>query len=113
MLLNDPFWVIDFLPYQVPADGKGQFFLKVYLSLGDREGRARNTVIAAIADRIRELHVLLTDREVICTLEWNSGTHFKNPDLRNAKSFSWLLDDNLTKKTGKIKKGSDKPSLLN
>ena len=26
MLLNSPFWVIDFLPYQVPADGKGQFF---------------------------------------------------------------------------------------
>ena len=26
MFLNSPFWVIDFLPYQVPADGKGQFF---------------------------------------------------------------------------------------
>ena len=26
MLLNSPFCVIDFLPYQVPADGKGQFF---------------------------------------------------------------------------------------
>ena len=28
MLLNGPFWVIDFLPFQVPADGKGQFFFK-------------------------------------------------------------------------------------
>ena len=26
MFLNSPFWVIDFLPYQVPAGGKGQFF---------------------------------------------------------------------------------------
>ena len=26
MFLNSPFWVIDFLPYQVPADRKGQFF---------------------------------------------------------------------------------------
>ena len=101
MLLNGPFWGIDYLLHQVPADGKGQFFSKVYLSLGDREGRARNTVIAAIADRIRELHVLLTDREVICTLEWNSETHFKDPDLRTAKAFSWLLDDNAAKKAGK------------
>lgn len=28
MLLNGPFWGIDFLPHQVPADGKGQSFQK-------------------------------------------------------------------------------------
>ena len=28
MFLKSPFWVIDFLPYQVPADGKGQIFQK-------------------------------------------------------------------------------------
>ena len=85
----------------------------MYPSFGGREGRDRNPVIAAVADRIRELHVLLTNREVICTLEWNSGTHFKDTDLITAKAFSWLLDDNLTKKTEKIKKGSDKLPLLN
>ena len=28
MLLNGPFWGIDFLPHQVPTDGKGQSFQK-------------------------------------------------------------------------------------
>ena len=67
---------------------------KVYLSLGDKEDRAKNPVMATVSDRIRELHELLIDREVICTLEWNSGNHFKDPDLRTAKAFCWLLAEN-------------------
>ena len=64
---------------------------KVYLSLGDREDRTRNPVMSTVADRIREMHELLTERNVICKLEWNPGNHFMDPDLRTAKAFSWLL----------------------
>ena len=61
----------------------------VYLSLGDREERAKNPVMAAVGDRIRELHALLR-ADCRVTLEWNEGNHFRDPDLRTAKAFRWV-----------------------
>ena len=26
-----------------------------------------------------------------CVLEWNKGNHFKEPDIRTAKAFAWLI----------------------
>ena len=63
----------------------------VYLSLGDKEEKARNPVMATVGDRIREAHALLSERGVECVLEWNEGNHFKDPDLRTARAFVWLL----------------------
>lgn len=63
----------------------------VYLSLGDREEKARNPVMAAVGDRVRAMHALLSDRKVHCTLEWNEGNHFRDSELRSAKAFSWVL----------------------
>ena len=64
---------------------------KVYLSLGDREEKTRNPVMATVGNRIREGHEHLTGKGVTCFLEWNSGNHFKDPDLRTAKAFTWLM----------------------
>ena len=66
---------------------------RVYLSLGDKEGRTKNTVMAAVGDGIRALHSRLTERGANCTLEWNSGGHFKNADLRTAKAFRWAMEE--------------------
>ena len=63
----------------------------VYLSLGDREEKARNPVMATVGDRVRAMHALLSDRKVRCTLEWNEGNHFRDSELRSAKAFSWVL----------------------
>ena len=63
----------------------------VYLSLGDREEKARNPVMATVGDRVRAMHALLSDRKVHCTLEWNEGNHFRDSELRSAKAFSWVL----------------------
>ena len=65
----------------------------VYLSLGDREEKARNTIMATVGDRIREAQVLLEKRGVNCILEWNEGNHFKDADLRTARAFAWVLDN--------------------
>lgn len=62
---------------------------KVYLSLGDREKRAKNPVMATVGDRIRELNALLQAEHTV-TLEWNQGNHFQDSDLRTAKAFLWL-----------------------
>lgn len=71
--------------HQIHADA-------VYLSLGDREEKTRNPVMAKVADAIREAHSILKAAGADCFLEWNSGNHFKSPDLRTAKAFAWLLN---------------------
>lgn len=66
----------------------------VYLSLGDKEEHTKNAVMAAVGDNIRTLHSQLTVRGADCTLEWNSGGHFKDADLRTAKAFRWAMEEN-------------------
>ena len=65
----------------------------IYLSLGDKEERTKNAVMAVVGDNIRTLHSQLTARRVDCTLEWNSGGHFKDADLRTAKAFRWTMEE--------------------
>ncbi len=65
----------------------------VYLSLGDREEKARNPVMATVGDRIREAYAMLKEKGVKCVLEWNEGNHFKDFDVRTAKAFSWVIKD--------------------
>ena len=65
----------------------------IYLSLGDKEEHTKNTIMAAVGDNIRTLHSRLTERGADCTLEWNSGGHFKDADLRTAKAFRWVMED--------------------
>ena len=63
----------------------------VYLSLGDREERTKNPVMSQVGNAIREISTILTEQGKDCVLEWNKGNHFKNPDLRTAKAFAWLM----------------------
>ncbi len=65
----------------------------IYLSLGDKEEHTKNTVMAAVGDNIRALHSRLAERGADCTLEWNSGGHFKDADLRTAKAFRWVMEE--------------------
>ena len=62
----------------------------VYLSLGNKEEKTKNKVMAAVGERIREQYELIKDRD--CTLEWNEGSHFNQPDIRTAKAFAWCMD---------------------
>ena len=66
---------------------------RIYLSLGDREERTRNATMAAVGDNIRALHSRLAERGTDCTLEWNSGGHFKDADLRTARAFRWVMEE--------------------
>ncbi len=63
----------------------------VYLSLGDKEERTRNPVMAEVGNRIRGAQDLFRSRGVSSVLEWNEGNHFKEPDLRMAKGFAHFL----------------------
>ena len=63
----------------------------VYLSLGDKEEKVRNAVLSGAGDCIRETYKLLTEQGINCMLEWNKGNHFKDPEMRTAKAFLWVL----------------------
>ena len=63
----------------------------VYLSLGDKEEKTRNPLMATVGERIREAHDLLKEQGRNCILEWNQGNHFKDANLRTAKAFCWVM----------------------
>jgi len=64
----------------------------VYFSLGDKESKARNPVIATVGNKIEEAYGLLKERNISVTLEWNQGNHFKDSEIRTAKAFAWLIN---------------------
>ena len=63
----------------------------IYLSLGDREEKTRNPVLATAGEKIRASHALLMEQGADCFLEWNEGNHFRDADLRTAKAFLWVM----------------------
>ena len=65
----------------------------VYLSLGDKEEKAKNPVMAQVGNGIRKQHELLTDQEINTILEWNAGNHFVDSEKRMAKGFAWLMNN--------------------
>ena len=83
-------WFPDWMEFEQQHPIQAQ---RVYLSLGDREERTRNAVMAVVGDNIRTLHSQLTECSIDCTLEWNSGGHFKDADLRTAKAFRWVMEE--------------------
>ena len=66
---------------------------RIYLSLGDREEKTRNPVMASVGDRIREIHAWLQSQSIPCCLEWNHGNHFADLEERMAKGFAWAMKE--------------------
>lgn len=65
----------------------------VYLSLGDREEKTKNPVMCTVGDCIRKAYAYLAGQGTDCTLEWNAGNHFKEPEMRTAKAFAWVMKE--------------------
>jgi hypothetical protein len=66
---------------------------KIYLSLGDIEEKTKHQILSKIGDNIRKQHEILENSGNVKTvLEWNEGNHFKNPDIRTAKGFLWVMN---------------------
>lgn len=68
----------------------------IYLSLGDTEEKTRNVVMACVSDCIRQLYLWLKQKGIQCTLVWNQGGHFKEPNLRTARAFAWVMENSET-----------------
>ena len=65
----------------------------VYLSLGDKEEKAKNPVMAQVGNAIRKQHELLTEQKINTILEWNAGNHFVDSDKRMAKEFARAINN--------------------
>ncbi len=64
----------------------------VYLSLGDREKKTKNKIMATVDDCIRNAYDLLKSNGTDCFFEYNRGNHFTDVDKRCARAFAWLLN---------------------
>ena len=82
-------WFPGFLSYMKTHELRTK---AVYLSLGDKEQKTRQPLMATVAERIRNVYDLLQARHIPSTLEWNKGNHFQDNDIRTAKAFAWLLE---------------------
>ena len=82
-------WYPQWIDY---ASGNKPLAKSVYLSLGDKEEKAKNPVMAQVGNAIRKQHELLTEQEINTLHEWNAGNHFVDSDKRMAKGFAWLLN---------------------
>ena len=81
-------WFPDFLEY---IRERKPLCRKIYLSLGVKEEKTRNPVMATVGDKIRELDSFLAQQGFDCVLEWNEGNHFKDFDIRTAKAFANVM----------------------
>ncbi|MCR5296006.1 MAG: esterase [Clostridiales bacterium] len=79
----------------------------IYLSLGDREEKTRNPVMAGVGDRIREIHAWLQAQGIPCCLEWNEGNHFRDLEERMAKGFAWAIRESEITETYRSAAGKD------
>ena len=84
-------WFPGFIDYMKEHEIKSK---TVYLSLGDREEKTRNPVMSQVGNCIQKGYDWLTKCGINCTLEWNQGNHFREPDIRTAKAFAWVMAEN-------------------
>ena len=64
---------------------------RAYLSLGDKEAKTRNQVMAKVSENILKQQEILGDSGIDCRFEWNPGNHFRDADKRTAKGMAWML----------------------
>lgn len=82
-------WYPGFLPY-MRENTTSTPFKRFYLSLGGKESRTKNPLMASIADRTQECVQLLKEYHQV-KYELNPGGHFADPGKRLAKAVGWLL----------------------
>ena len=83
-------WFPGFLSYMKEHENQSR---AVYLSLGDKEEKTRNSVMVQVGNCIRQAYAWLNEEGIRCTLEWNTGGHFKDTDLRTARAFAWVMEN--------------------
>lgn len=64
---------------------------RVYLSIGDKEHKARNPLMASNQNCMEQLAERLESEGKTVTMQLNPGNHFMDTDHRVARGFLWLM----------------------
>jgi len=64
---------------------------KVYLSLGDKEGKTKNEMMAKVEDCTKQAEDILRSNGSKVIFEMNPGNHFTDTAKRIAKGINWLI----------------------
>ncbi len=64
---------------------------KLYLSLGDKEAKARQPLLKTVQENTESIAEHYRTLGIDVTFEMNEGNHFKEPALRSAKGIAAIL----------------------
>lgn len=73
------------------ADAHPVLARAAYLSLGDREERSRNPVLATVGEAVRQQDARHERQGIRHILRWHPGNHFQGVEARCAAGFAWCI----------------------
>lgn len=81
-------WFPGWCDYQKIREPKAKH---IYLSLGKKESKTRNILMAPVAQCMEESFTVLQSQGVNAVLEWNNGNHYFEVPQRKAKGYAWAI----------------------
>ena len=86
------FWYPKFVEY-VEQSEISKDIEKMYFSLGNKESKVKNEVLATAEENTKKLEQIYKLQGINTIYEENDGNHFKDTDLRMAKGIKWILKE--------------------
>ena len=83
-------WFPDWIDFASQKQSQAKW---VYLSLGDREEKTNNQVMARVGENIRRQKEIFDAQGTESVLEWNEGNHFRNVEKRVARGMLWASEN--------------------
>lgn len=84
------FWFPGFREYVLSQELQG-LPERVYLSLGEKEGRTKNPYWKTVGERTEEIAAFLRSQGIDTVLERNPGNHHRDTAERSAAGIRWIL----------------------
>ncbi len=85
------FWFPNFIEF-VKSNNISSNIEKIYFSLGNKESKVRNQVLATVENNTKEIERIYNLKGINTIYVENEGNHFKEVSLRMAKGIKWILD---------------------
>ena len=64
----------------------------LYFSLGSKESKTRNPVMAAVEENTRAIQAFCRGQGITTTFQLNPGNHFRDTAARTAAGIAWMLE---------------------
>lgn len=89
--VSGSFWFPKFVDF-VKTNDMLSNIRKIYFSLGDKESKVKNKILATVETNTIELDKIFNNKGIKTIYEVNEGNHFKDAILRMAKGIKWILE---------------------